>query len=297
MSWQDRAQVVHDACKGKGTNAQGFVRIDCPFCLERYGKEDRHCSFGYNPSSGRYKCFRCGQGGNTQAVSLGTNYKQETEEEKEVIEIDRSSFFSLTNKSLLDSPVLKQARAYLNARGVNKLHWRRSNMHAAISGRYVDRVIIPHEDARGVWWGFTARTYAKSVASLFGDSFEIVKVLYPPGMSRDRLYNDQALQVETSTPVMVVEGCLDAAWYMPDCVASLGKPTAAHFDQLKKAQRPIVFCLDGDAWETGRALALRLRLRGLWADYVKLPAKEDPNSVSPEWLMRQVEKTQEKYYA
>ena len=64
-------------------------------------------------------------------------------------------------------------------------------------------------------------------------------------------------------------------------VACLGKPNEAHLALLQEARRPVVVVLDGDAWEEGEALSLRLRFEGLRAGFVRLPPKTDPDEVSP----------------
>jgi hypothetical protein len=45
-----------------------------------------------------------------------------------------------------------------------------------------------------------------------------------------------------------------------------------------------VVTLDGDAWEIGRALAMRLQLKGKQANFIRLPPKKDPNDLGVEVL-------------
>lgn len=287
--------LIVGACIGGTPNSEGFVRVNCPVCPSRYGKPDSHHSLGFRSRTGGFRCFRCHVNGRIQ----GGNYIPPEEadahiEEKPKVIIDRSSFFSLWQGDLLTSPVLADARRFLKDRGIHENHWETADIHAATTGKYANRVIVPHRDENGEWWGFTSRKHPTTTMwglvenSLTGRDDDSPKVLYPKNMERTRMYNDQVLQVETDKPAMVVEGCLDAVWYLPDAVAALGKPTKSHFDSLVSAKRPIVFCLDGDAWEEGRAFAYRLRLRNCRAGFVKLPALNDPNSVDPNWLRDQV---------
>ena len=70
----------------------------------------------------------------------------------------------------------------------------------------------------------------------------------------------------------------------------MGKPTIDHMNAFVTAKRPIAFCLDGDAWEEGKALSQRCMIRGKQDAYhVKMLPGEDPNSIDPDWLWEQLE--------
>ncbi len=117
-----------------------------------------------------------------------------------------------------------------------------------------------------------------------------VPYLYPKRMRRpELLYNEPALYVETDVPVLVCEGVFDAAVAFPDSVACLGKPLQAHVEKLRRARRPVVVCLDGDAWEEGWALAQTLKLHGVCAGNLRLPPKTDPEELGRgrKWLMQE----------
>lgn len=272
---RERDELILAAASGGRPNATGWVRVNCPLCHERKGSPDTRGSLGYLPSSGGFRCFRCDASGKVR----GVDYAPEVEREETGVDLsDREFMFSIEQEWGAES--LRAAVTYLRRRGFTKEHIFRADMHVDIRR---DRVVVPHMHRNGEWWGYSARTYV--------DGFP--KLLYPPGMDRSMMFNEHVLFVETDTPVMVVEGCLDSVWYLPDVVACLGKPTAAHFDTLCEATRPVVVCLDGDAWEEGRALAQRLQLRGSTrASYVRLPPGEDPNSIDPSWLQTIVAQTQ-----
>lgn len=293
---KDERDLILSSCLGGKTNSKGFVRVNCPVCPGRYGKPDRHHSLGFRPLTGGFRCFRCHVNGRQSGEGfIPPEEADGPEDDRPKVIIDDQDFYPMWSKEFRNSPALEDARAFLEARGITEEHWEIANIHAAVGGRYANRIIVPHEDKEaGAWWGFTSRIHPISTGwgvvenapmELGGDA---PKVLYPKNMDRTRLYNEEELWVETDRPVMLVEGCLDAVWYLPGCVASLGKPTHDHFEKLKTAKRPVVVCLDGDAWEEGRALAYRLRLYGSLAGSVHLPAQEDPNSVDPDWLRRAV---------
>jgi DNA primase len=98
------------------------------------------------------------------------------------------------------------------------------------------------------------------------------------------MFNHATLLKETDTPAIIVEGVFDAIAFWPDAVAVLGKPTPAQVYALASARRPIAVVLDGDAWEEGEMLALKLRFEGQRAGSVHLPPRVDPDEVDRDWL-------------
>ena len=280
--------MILGAVIGRAPNATGWVRINCPVCQSRKGTPDRRVSFGYRPKTGGYKCFRCEVRGRMEGDGYVLPEEADDDDtDSPLVDLtDRADFFPLWNRNGWTSLSLAPVRDYMLGRGITREQMQRADVHAAVGGKYAERVIVPHKDQHDRWWGFTSRL-------IFNPPKDgPPKVLYPKGMDRARMYNDQALDLVTDEPVMLVEGCLDAIWYLPNVVAALGKPTHAHFAALALCRRPIVICLDGDAWEEGRALASRLQLRGVAASFVQLPPTEDPQSVDPDWLRAQVEESQ-----
>ena len=78
---------------------------------------------------------------------------------------------------------------------------------------------------------------------------------------------------------------MDALPHWPHAVAVLGKPSEAHLGLLAAAKRPVVMCLDADAWRTGVGVMQRLRLRGVEAHYLELPPGRDPGEMTTEDLL------------
>jgi hypothetical protein len=118
----------------------------------------------------------------------------------------------------------------------------------------------------------------RSARDIYGRSS--IKYIYPRGMPRGSfLFNEAALYVETDEPVIPMEGVFDAMPYYPHATAFMGKPSDQHYDLLCQSQRPIAVAMDGDATIEGWSLTMKLRLDGLRAGHVALPAGRDPNSV------------------
>lgn len=275
----DRDQLIKQVVAHGRRNSSGWVRVNCPFCETRGKTPDTKSSFAFNPATNGFVCNRCRTKGRVGGkVSVGTV--------KQVVATSWRSYIKgfdpMASPAVAQSQAAKPAYEYLANRGFTLRDIEVADIHIATGGKYAGRIVIPHKDTDESWWGFTARVYGPVQEG-------IPKVLYPPGMDRDKLYNEQALYEETERPVLVVEGVLDATWYLPDVVACLGKPTEAHLSKFLAAKRPIVFCLDGDAWEEGVAWARRCILRNKRDSfYVKLDAGEDPNSINPDWLWEQV---------
>ena len=273
----ERDEVVRDAVAHGRRNASGWVRVDCPFCDTRGKSPDTKRSFAFNTATNGFVCNRCRiKGRSGGAVSVGSTSVSKPQK------IRADEFHPLWLSEVSTSQAAVPAMEFLIRRGFTLSDVRAADVRVSFTGRYAGRVVVPHKDFDGSWWGFTARCWVDRPAE------GVPKVLYPSGMDRSRLYNEHVLQIPTMNPCLVVEGVLDAVWYLPDVVASLGKPTEEHMSKFVDARRPLVFCLDGDAWEDGRAWTQRLRIRGVSAGFVRLPPKQDPNSVEPGWLLRRV---------
>lgn len=297
-----RDELILDAVRGKRPSYTGWVRVDCPLCETRGKSADRRQSLGVKLDSGGFRCFRCHAHGRVQKLASLHDPVDKLITDHAPDLGDPSDYFPTYTDEGMASEALAEARAYLARRGFTREHQERADMHAAVTGRYAGRVVLPHKDAEGMWWGFTARAYSPEVVLNGGP-----KVLYPRNMPRS-IYNLQGCGADAIPSVtMLVEGVLDAVWYLPHCIATLGKPTGAHMDMiigrfaahrflngewelrsLDRPRRKLVICLDGDAWEEARSHAYRLQLAHVAAGYVRLPAGEDPNSVDPDWLRSEV---------
>jgi len=297
-----RDELILDAVRGKRPSFTGWVRVDCPLCETRGKNADRRQSLGVKLDSGGFRCFRCHAHGRVQQLANTPRTQEQTADDEIRPDLgDPSDYFPTYTDEGMASEALAEARAYLARRGFTREHQERADMHVAVTGRYAGRVILPHKDAAGVWWGFTARAYSHEIVLSGGP-----KVLYPRNMPR-RIYNWDGCGAanDTSSVTMLVEGVLDAVWYLPHVVATLGKPTGAHLDMIvsrfgahrfvhgghelrRGPSKKLVICLDGDAWEEARSHAYRLQLQHVHAGYVRLPAGEDPNSVDPDWLRSEV---------
>lgn len=254
----------------RGRPADGrYVRVACPACPSRTGKEDLKESLSLNVSSGWWRCWKCEARGRTPGHE-GDDPEPEVELEAppgepppEVHELcgDRSLAFSAH-------------REYLAARGLEERVWGEAGLCAAAAGRYAGRVIVPvvPGDLRP---GFVARSVWPGPAP---------KYICPKGMSRRQLYNAAALGLPGIK--FAVEGAFDALAHWPRAAAFLGKPTEDQVNILSRGTGPFVVVLDPDAWRDGEALAQRLRVRGLEAGCVVPPPGLDAALLPRELLLQ-----------
>ena len=268
------AADVVEAIQRETPNGKGWVRANCPRCPTRAGKVDRVRSLGYQVQTGWFHCFRCGAKGwikGNRPEYSGAHFDDEPIEPVK----EPDGFYRIAEEPGCSSMVGQCAIRYLEGRGVGLDAARDANIGVCACGKFANRVIIPilSDDREWVW--FVGRALAKNDAKRY---------MYPSGARNGIMFNHSALFVKTDEPVIAVEGCFDALPYRPDGVAVLGKPTEAHIEAFKLARRPVCVVLDGDAWQEGEMLALRLRFEGVRAGALRLPPKTDPDEVDPDEL-------------
>lgn len=272
----ERAAIV-EATLTTARQRAGWWRARCPFC------EERDTSFSYNPETGFWHCFRCrekGTLGDVPEALLGGGLTKQDESELARARRPPESFTLLADD---DSDTLAHARAYLEERKIPEHVQRAAQVGACFEGVYADRIVIPNLQLDGSWLGYTTRLIGKRVDKR-------AKYRYPPGPWRSAvLHNEAALYERTQEACYVVEGAFDVLALWPHAVALLGSsgPFAASDQQLamlREASRPLVVVLDGDAWETGWSLAMRLRMLGCIAGAVRLAPGLDPDEVDPATL-------------
>lgn len=256
---------------------RGWVRASCPLCEQRTGKRDVHQSMGLNCATGGFVCHKCQSTGWLKGVAVGVPADEITGErppEPAVVVESCEGYLALGQGAGASAAATEPHRQYLKSRGVTREIARAAQIGCVLSGWHAGRVVVPHllPDAPqfNPWAGWVGRDITGHAR---------LKYRYSKGLRRAHMWNEAALSVETSAPVLLVEGVFDALPYWPDVCAFLGKPTALHFATLSAHRgRPIVAALDGDSWEEGWVLAQKLRFAGCPAHHLVVPAGEDPGS-------------------
>jgi hypothetical protein len=276
--------LAEKSAKGCQGGTGQYRRGTCQACELRTGKPDRRGSFSFNTANGFYQCFKCGLVGRVQGYD-SEDFEPDAPEERPVMR-PPEGFYELCRGDGRTAMALDPAREYLRSRGLaDETLWEEAHLGACTSGWFRSRVVVPVLSPDDEWLGFVARAWTKKAD---------VPYLYPKGMARrDILYNHKALLVGDAAarlgagdlaPVFVVEGVMDALALWPDAVAVLGKPTDPQILALADSARPIAVCLDGDAWNEGEDLAMRLRLEGQRAGNIRLPPTLDPDEIPSDVL-------------
>ena len=280
----ERDDLVSSAVEGKPQSVSGWRRGPCPFCLLKLGKEDRKNCLGVH-ASGAFHCFRCAVRGRLSNVELPDDEVFDGADDDWTTG-EPESFEPIYSGEGLDALCLEPARAYLEKRKIPPRALRWSRVGFCFSGRYRNRVVFPvlrAGDAR--WRGFVARSILKGAERPY---------LYAKDMPRGTyFYGEEFLAEDTATPIVVVEGVIDALALWPDAVAVLGKPSEAQVQKLLAAPRPIAVAFDPDAYGEAQALVSELRIKGQRAGAVRLPLGHDPDEVAPEWLRAEALKSLE----
>jgi hypothetical protein len=170
---------------------------------------------------------------------------------------------------------MRWAPDYFRARGVLD-QARAVGAGACGTGRFQGRVVVPHLGVvGGPWLGFSAR--------LVKPAPDRPKYLYPRGMDRRVALWGLPWAPRDDSPLYVVEGVFDALPLFPQALATFGKSVSE--EQLAilariGRERPVVPCLDGDAWPESEALARMLARRGaVGGRWCKLPPEADPGTL------------------
>lgn len=282
MDWQERNTLAEQALlQARFTTRTGFARSNCPFCASRLGKDDKKACLAISTTTGWFRCWKCGTKGKIGSIDAeraGTA----TQPRSPGAVSPPTGFMELAKEPARSATSTKPARSYMSRRGVCSQTIEEAQIGCCITGKWANRVVVPVITPGDEWIGWVSRLWSSKAK----DAYRTAPGMVVGGF----VFNHSALVEETETPLMVVEGCFDALPYWPDAVALLGKPKQEQLTSIAAASRPVVVVLDGDSWEEGEMLALRLQLDGARAGWVRLPPKEDPNSVDPAWLWEEVQR-------
>ena len=282
MNREELHERVEHALAGVAFRVRLWVRVACPFCFDERGKVDRKTSLGVRSDTGAFRCFRCGKSGRLNSPPDPDAIASTEERSPELKLMDPPEEYApLFAEPGLSAVSFDDARSYVRSRGLDRRVLERAQVGAAVTGYWSGRVIVPVLTTdRAAWLGWVGRAWFKKAE---------IPYLYPKGMERGRyLDNHDALFVKTDAPILVVEGVFDALALGEDAVAVFGKPSHEQMDALMMTDRPVVWVLDGDAWEEGWSYAMRMRFEGRRAGSVRLPPTLDPDEVDRAWLTAEV---------
>lgn len=248
---------VYDLFGGRGASIDdgGWRRVECPACAEA-GHSGRK-NLAVNITSGYYKCWRCSVAGVSDELrDIGSALNAAVDAGM----TERPKTFTLPEPWISaddaeQHPAAAKAIGYLRSRGYSSRTLREAGV--GWSPQIKDRVIIPIWSRNGKLAGYSARLFAP-------DDAWSPKYKYPPGMSRDNVYNLDAFEERTSAPLFICEGVLDALAVWPDGIATLGKPTESQIGVIARtivetrSTRTVILALDGDAWRENMIARVKL---------------------------------------
>lgn len=277
MGWsQDELEMVLAAIEGATPGASGWYRVPCPFC-ERDGEMSTKKKLSVSAETGYFICFRatCGAKGfvNTSEKFLARKPAKPKAAETDGRVPLPEEFVSLASSDRSTSIALRPYINYLYSRGITDAIIEEARLGCCLKGKYATMVVVPVTHCREVA-GFTSR----SIASKFYSN--------PPDFHRTRyMLNGDALQDDTTEPIVIVEGPFDALRHWPYAVACFGKPTHHHIKQIQASKRPVVFALDADAQMEGWGHALTFEVSGRDARFLQLRPGTDPGKTTHEEFM------------
>lgn len=273
MHWREQNELAAGALAHAKITIRGKLRVNCPLCQYRTGKQDKKTSLSGNINSGRFYCYKCGASGRFSEQAYDPNAVKDNEEIK--LFDPPEGYTPLWKEPFASAFCTEHARRYLRSRHCFDSMWEPLQIGCCLSGFYAGSVVVPVLLPDRAWAGYVCRAYVPTSNPY----------LYPADMSKGLvLFNGEALWVETETPLLVVEGVFDTTPYWPDAVALLGKASGEQRNLLALARRPVCVVQDGDAWQEGWSLALWLRMQGQRAGHIRLPPKKDPDEMNPSWL-------------
>lgn len=270
MANEEAKLAVKRAVEGKVPSSTGWVRVRCPFC----GFDSPTLAVNLSTASygGYYVCWRasCGvKGFFTDRVSSGDARREATK-----VGLPQGFEPLSTESGAIYNPLLAKFRKYLYGRGVSQEIIDDAGIGYCKSGREAEMVVVPIK-TKGEVAGYIAR-------STVGKRYSLA-----PDFDREHhMFNMDALQEKTETPVIIVEGVFDALPHWPFAVAALGQLSHRHWELLLDVKRPIVWALDADVQAKNDMYAAKLRLYGVRSQWMEIPPGMDPGGANRDRFLR-----------
>lgn len=240
----------------------------CPRCELRNHRKDKKLALWVDLDKNLYKCFRCNSYGQVYPDNK-RDWSPQDAIDSYVAEIPLPPEYQPLHG------VSKRFQAYANyalKRQIPQNLWEPLCVGFCDTGPYRGRLILPIINSKRIE-GWVARSVLPCDRNY----------LYPKGMRRGQvMFNADRLQKCEHSPILVVEGWLDAIYLWPHAVAVLGSPSHRHLELLAEAKDDVVFVLDGDAWVKGAACAMALQLNNKKSASVRLPPTLDPDDLPAE---------------
>lgn len=201
--------------------------------------------------------------------SLEELFKENLEEETEILMSLPKEFISLANKNLPLSSI--EPKKYLADRGVSKKDILKWKIGYCPKGEYSGRVIVPSFNQDGKVNYFIARSYGKSWPPYKN-----------PNVSKDIIFNH--LYVDFKNDLVLVEGVFDAikAHNAIPILGSTLREESRLFQEIVKWDTTIYVALDPDAEKKAMKLIKKLLLYGIEVYKIDIDGYKDVGEMSKE---------------
>ena len=270
----------------------GQVRICCPFCLEKVGKEDHDFHLYISLQHGLFICHRCKTSGKSDGSLRNFVFEMDNNPDMSQIIMSMSppspppnlGYFPLDS---LGTPPVGGSPSYIYLTEERKLsdadisYWDiRSGVNS--EGTYLKgRVVVPVKDERERVVYYSARTYTGHK----------IRYVNPKRDKRNLVFN--YYRVQAGGEVIVCEGVFSAMAVPNISVATLGSYfSQEQFYLLSRRFKTIFLALDGDI-----DLQYKKRVRKTLLDLgsacgiVPLYGKEDPDNIGREEFLQRISQT------
>ena len=260
------------------------ISFDCPVCAEEKGLDSGDGKGNLEINYGRhvYKCWACSETHGTHGP-LGKLFDQyATKGQKKVYNLIKPEELK---KEEIRRPKLRlpegfttfkdsnprfiphiEAYKYLQSRGINDDMIEKYRIGYTVSGDFAYRIIVPSYNTEGTLNYFVARAWVSK------------KMKYKnPSVPKDEIIFNEGL-IDWEKDVYLCEGAFDS-FFLENSIVMLGKKMSKLlFETLyNKANRNIVICCDGDAFQDGMRVYHELNGGRLYnkIKIVKLPMDKD----------------------
>jgi len=264
--------------------SKGQISFDCPVCAEEKGLDggDGKGNLEINYSRHVYKCWACSETYGTHGP-LGKLFDQyATKGQKKVYNLIKpeelkqedvrrpklrlpEGFTTFKDSNPRFIPHIEAYR-YLTSRGVTDEMIEKYNIGYTVNGDFAYRIIIPSYNLDGQLNYFVARSWVPK------------KMKYKnPSVPKDEIIFNEG-RIDWDKDIFLCEGAFDS-FFLDNSIVMLGKKMSKLlFETLyAKANKNIIICCDGDAFEDGVRVYAELNGGRLYnkIKIVKLPLDKD----------------------
>ena len=264
--------------------SKGQISFDCPVCADEKGLDSGDGKGNLEINYGRhvYKCWACSETHGTHGP-LGKLFDQyATKGQKKVYNLIKpeelkqedvrrpklrlpEGFTTFKDSNPRFIPHIEAYR-YLTSRGVNDEMIEKYNIGYTVNGDFAYRIIIPSYNLDGQLNYFVARSWVPK------------KMKYKnPSVPKDEIIFNEG-RIDWDKDIFLCEGAFDS-FFLDNSIVMLGKKMSKLlFETLyAKANKNIIICCDGDAFEDGIRVYAELNGGRLYnkIKIVKLPLDKD----------------------